>query len=811
MNVSLNILKQFVNLSNISPEEIRDKLTAHTVEVEKIINPQERFNNVVIAKILEVKKHPQADKLQIALVDAGEKEPLKIVCGAPNIAVGQLVPLAKIGAILGEGFEIKKAEIRGEESFGMLCAPDELGLGDDHSGIMILDEKAKIGQDFAKYLNLDNIILEVDNKSLSNRPDLWGHYGLARELSVLFNKKLSNYEVKEIKTKKAKETKNKKSENITVDIKAKNLCRRYLALKVDNVKIEESPAWLKNELSALGINPINNIVDASNYVMIELGQPLHAFDAENIKKISVRKADKGEKFITLDDKERILDDEDLMICSDRESLAIAGIMGGKSSQINNTTSSIIIESANFDAVSVRKTAQRLGIRSDAVMRFEKSLDPNYCDLAIKKMAELVKKLCPQANFNYEILELGDFKNEEQIIALDLNWAEKIIGQKIEDKKIESILESLGLIIKEKKENVLNISIPSWRQKDLKIKQDLIEEIVRIYGYNNININLPESSILPPEQDPEMELIKKIKNILSCSFKMNEVYNYSFVSEEQLDKLELDSKPYIKLLNPLSKQSSLLRQTLTTNLVSNIKTNQAKYEKLALFEIGNIFLNAPGGPNKDEKMSESLPYQEKKLGLILGDKKGQVFTDLKNIAFNLLYDLSQGQEAEFLGSETIINWADKNEKCLIVMGGREIGFLAKIEKNILNKNGIKMEVASCEIDLKTLLLVITKLKNDKYQGISKFPAVNRDLAFVINEKISYNDISKELNNFHELIKKVDLFDVYSGQNLENGKKSLAFHLSFQSEEKTLSGEEVEEIVAKLIKHLEEKFSAQIRNF
>lgn len=811
MNVSLNILKQFVNLSNISPEEIRDKLTAHTVEVEKIINPQERFNNVVVAKILEVKKHSQADKLQIALVDAGEKEPLKIVCGAPNIAVGQLVPLAKIGAVLGEGFEIKKAEIRGEESFGMLCAPDELGLGDDHSGIMILDEKAKVGQDFAKYLNLDNIILEVDNKSLSNRPDLWGHYGLARELSVLFNKKLSNYEVKEIKIKKVKETKNKKSENITVDIKAKNLCRRYLALKIDNVKIEESPAWLKNELNSLGINPINNIVDASNYVMIELGQPLHAFDAENIKKILVRKADKGEKFITLDDKERILDDEDLMICSDKESLAIAGIMGGKSSQINNTTSSIIIESANFDAVSVRKTAQRLGIRSDAVMRFEKSLDPNYCDLAIKKMAELVKKLCPQANFNYEILELGDFKNEEQIIALDLNWAEKIIGQKIEDKKIESILESLGLIIKEKKGDVLNISIPSWRQKDLKIKQDLIEEIVRIYGYNNININLPESSILPPEQDPEMELMKKIKNILSCSFKMNEVYNYSFVSEEQLDKLELDSKPYIKLLNPLSKQSSLLRQTLTTNLVSNIKTNQAKYEKLALFEIGNIFLNAPGGPNKDEKMSESLPYQEKKLGLILGDKKGQVFTDLKNIAFNLLHDLSQGQEAEFLGSETIINWADKNEKCLIVMGGREIGFLAKIEKNILNKNGIKMEVASCEIDLKTLLLVITKLKNDKYQGISKFPAVNRDLAFVINEKISYNDISKELNNFHELIKKVDLFDVYSGQNLENGKKSLAFHLSFQSEEKTLSGEEVEEIVAKLIKHLEEKFSAQIRNF
>lgn len=808
MNVSLNILKQFVNLSNISPEEIKDKLTAHTVEVEKIINPQERFNNVVVAKILEVKKHPQADKLQIALVDAGEKEPLKIVCGAPNIAVSQLVPLAKIGAVLGEGFEIKKAEIRGEESFGMLCAPDELGLGNDHSGIMILDDKAKVGQDFAKYLNLDNIVLEVDNKSLSNRPDLWGHYGLARELSVLLNKKLKDYEYKELKIKEAKA---KKGENISVDIKAKNLCRRYIGLKIDNIKIEESPEWLKNELNAIGLNSVNNIVDITNYVMIELGQPLHAFDGENIKKIIVRKANKGEKMITLDDKERILDEEDLLICSDKESLAIAGVLGGKNSQINNATTSIIIESANFDAISVRKTAQRLGIRSDAVMRFEKSLDPNWCEMAIKKAAELVKKVCPQAKFNYELIEAGDFKNQEQIINLDILWAEKIIGQKIEDKKIENILSSLGLEIKDKNDNIWQIAIPSWRQKDLKIKQDLIEEIVRIYGYNNISNSLPESSILPPEKDPETELIKQSKNILVHSFNMNEVYNYSFVSEEQLEKLDLDDKSYIKLLNPLSKQSSLLRQTLTTNLISNIKTNQAKYDSIKLFEVGNVFLNTPGGPNKDEKMNESLPYQEKKLALILANKKGSTFEELKNIVFNLLYQLSQGQEAEFLGSETIINWADKSEKCLILLGGKEIGFLATIDKNIAIKNGIKTETTACELNLKNLLIIIDKLKVDRYQGISKFPAVNRDLAFVINEKISYNDISKELKNFHSLINKIELFDVYSGQNLENGKKSLAFHLSFQSEEKTLSGEEVEEIVSKLIKHLEDKFSAQIRNF
>lgn len=808
MNVSLNILKQFVNLSNVSAEEIKDKLTAHTVEVEKIINPQERFNKVVVAKILEITKHPKADKLQIALVDAGEKEPLKIVCGASNIAVSQLVPLAKIGAVLKEDFEIKKAEIRGEESFGMLCSASELSLSDDHSGIMILDNRAKPGQDFAKYLGLDNLVLEVDNKSLSNRPDLWGHYGLARELSVLFNKKLNDYTVKEPKIKK---TKGDQKENISIEIKNKNLCRRYLALKIDNIKIGESPAWLKNELNALGLNSINNIVDASNYVMFELGQPLHVFDAEKIKKIIVRKAEKGEKFISLDDKERILSDEDLMICSEQESLAIAGIIGGKNSQVNNTSTSIIIESANFDAISLRKTAQRLGIRSDAVMRFEKSLDPNYCDLAIKKMAELVKKLCPKAQFNYEILTAGDFKNEEQIISLDLDWTEKIIGQKIEDKKIENILESLGLVVKEKKGNIWDFIIPSWRQKDLKIKEDLIEEIVRIYGYNNIATSLPVSSILPPEQDPELLLIKKIKNILSYSFKMNEVYNYSFVSEESLAKLDLDSKNYINLLNPFSKQASLLRQTLTTNLVSNIKTNQAKYDHLAFFEIGNIFLNAPGGPYKDDKMNESLPYQEKKLGLILADKKGQTFTSLKNIVFNLMHELCPEQELEFLGSETIINWANKNEKCLLIIDGKELGFLAKIDKNILNKNGIKTEVSSCEIDIKTLLALCAKFKNNKYQGISKFPSVNRDLAFVINEKILYNDISKELKSFNELIKEVNLFDVYSGENLDNGKKSMAFHLSFQAEDRTLNSGEVDKIIQDLSKHLEEKFSAQIRDF
>lgn len=815
MNISLNWLKEFINLSNLSPEEIKNQLTAHTVEVERIIDQKEQFKNIIVAKILEVKKHPQADKLQLTLVDIGEKEPLKIVCGAPNIAVGQLVPLAKIGAILPSGLEIKKAKIRGEESNGMLCAEDELGLGSDHAGIMILGEKSKIGQELSEYLSLDETILEIDNKSISNRPDLWGHYGIARELSVVLEKKLKPYDTKKINIKKNKGT--EKDENIEVEIKAKNLCKKYLALKIENIKIEASPAWLKNKITALGLKSVNNIVDATNYVMLEIGQPLHAFDAKEIKKIIVRKAEKNEIIITLDDQEKKLNENDLIIATDSKAIAIAGVIGGKEKEINNTTNSIIIESANFDAVSIRKTAQKINARTDAAMRFEKGLDPNLCQLALNRVVEIIKKIQPKAILNYELIEKGDFKNEEKIITFNLEWANKIIGQIIEPKKIKNILENLGLKIENIKKDLndlkenWDIKIPSWRQKDLQIKEDLIEEIIRIYGYDNIKPIIPEDKLFPPEKSPELELVKKIKNILANNYKMTETYNYSFVNKEQLLKLNLDSKNYVKLLNPLSSQHTKLRQTLITNLISNVKTNQAKNDLVSIFEVGNIFLNIAGGPHKDKEQKESLPYQEKKLALIVSDSKNNSFNYLKNIIFNFLSEISSNLKIEFSSTESIINWSNQDEKCLIIINGKEIGFIAKMSQNILNKNGIKKETSASEISLKSLLTIISGKKTKQYQTIAKFPAINRDLAFVIEQKIFYNDISKEIKNFHPLIKDLELFDVYSGKNLENNKKSLAFHIVYQSEEKTLTNQEIDEIQIKLIKHLEEKFSAQIRNF
>ena len=813
MNISLNWLNEYVNLSNVDPENIKNKLTTHTVEVEKIIQQKDLFKNVVVAKILEIKKHPQADKLQLAIVDAGEKENIEVVCGAPNIVVGQIVPLAKVGAILPNGLEIKPTIIRGEKSNGMLCAADELGLGTDHSGIMILDNKAKIGQNFGLYLNLNEIILEIDNKSLSNRPDLWNHYGLARELSVIFDKKLNNYETKKIKIKKSKTP----IENIKIEIKAKNLCKKYLALKIDNIKIDESPTWLKNKLTAIGLNPINNIVDITNYVMMAIGQPLHAFDAENIKKIIVRRAEKNETIITLDDRENKLIEDDLIIASEKEAIALAGIMGGKNSEINNTTSSIIIESANFDAVSVRKTGQRLSSRTDATMRFEKGLDPNLCQIAMEKVAEMIKEICPTAVFQNDLISEGTYEDEEKNINLDLAWTEKIIGEKIEDKKVKNILEKLGLKIKKiipasmNNGEIWEMIIPSWRKKDLQIKEDLIEEITRIYGYDNLVSNVPENKIFPPEKDAELELIKKIKQILAFSYKMTETYNYSFVSEEQLIKLNSDPSTYIKLLNPLSSQYTMLKQSLLTNMLSNVKTNQSKYDKIFLFEIDNIFLPIAGGPDKDNKKTEKLPYQEKKLGLILSNNSKQNFITLKNVIFNACLEIADNQIIDFLPTESIITWANDKEKCLVMLNGKEIGYLASINNEILNKNGIKKQTVYAEISLKTLLNAIISGPTKQYQAIPKFPAINRDLAFVIDQKILYNDISKEIKKFHPLIKEVELFDVYSGQNLEANKKSMAFHILYQADERTLNHEEIEKIQKNLIKALQEKFNAHIRDF
>lgn len=809
MYISLNWLKDYVKIpSKIKPENIAEELTNHTVEVEGLVNSAEQFNKVVVGKVLEVSKHPNADRLRLTVVDVKKKK-LNIVCGAPNVAPGQIVAVAIIGAVLPNGLEIKESLIRGEKSEGMICAEDELGLGKDHEGIMVLRDSAKLGEPFAKYLKADDIILEIDNKSLSNRPDLLNHYGLARELAAIFNLPLKPYE-------KMLNRKwnffSDKDNKLEVKVAAPDACPRYLAVKVSGVEIKESPVWLKEKLVAANQRPINNIVDLTNYIMFDCGQPMHAFDAAKIKKILVRRAEKGETIETLDEKERVLSAEDLVITDGRQAVALAGIMGGHNSEINPDTKELVLEAANFTAAVVRKTSQKLGLRTESSVRFEKALDPSLPEVAIFRFLTLLKEICPNMKIASALIDINNADQKLPVVDLNQSWLKNKIGQEIPDESIINILEKLGFIIEDKKAETLKVTVPSWRAtKDISNKEDLAEEVLRLYGYDNIESRMPVVAMSLPEENEERKIERKIKNILCLKNSLNEAYNYSFVGEDQLKKLDIDFLNYLKLANPLSGIQNLLRQSLVPGLVGNIKTNQFKEDDFGFFEIGSVFFKTLGNLRKDNTDGNFLPYQEKHLGLVIvgGDN---LFARLKGIIDSLFKNLfHQETEAEFLVMEGIPGWADKYSAAKISVSGQELGVIALLSHESEENMNLKKGAAIAEINFNKLAEMILGQPAFRFSETPKYPPVMRDLAFVVENKILYNDLRREISRFNSLIRSVELFDVYIGNKLAGGKKSLAFHLLYQSEDRTLTAAEVDKIQGELVAHLEKEFEAKLRDF
>lgn len=790
MRLSLNWLKQFVDIpKNLSPEKLGERLTLHTVEVEKIEYQADKFKKIVVGKILRINPHPNADRLKLVLVDIGKDSPageLEIACGAGNIVVGQFVPVALIGALLPNGMEIKQAEIRGARSNGMLCAADELGLGSDHSGIMIL-EKAKAGQSFSDYLKLDDIIFEVDNKSITHRADLWSHCGMARDISAFLDVKF-----KDLKSPAPRFAKNRRAIKAKVD--DKKLCHRYMAVAMDGIKIGQSPEWMRNRLSACGTRPINNIVDITNYVMLELGQPLHAFDGNFIYngRIIIRKAEKDEIFETLDGEKRKLNNEMLVIADEKKPVAIAGVMGGANSGINDGTNSIIIESANFDFNSVRKTSQKLGLRTESSMRFEKGLDPNLAESGLKRAVEMILEICPGAKVSSNLIDEKNFNFNPRRVKLDLDWLNQFMGHEFNPKQAKRILEKLGFSAK-RSAKFFNCVVPTWRQtNDVRLPADLAEEIARIYGYANIAPAMPKTYSDPPLPNENKTLERKIKNILSIGAGFSEACNYSFVSSEQLDKLKINKALAVKLANPLSLDLEFLRPGMEIGLLENIKINQAGEEEIAVYEIGNIFLNRHG--------ADGLPFQEKRIGMALaGSEKQDLFRKLKGVMEYLL---------SALGAEISFESAN-NSDAAILANGKKIGTVFELGGEA-RSFGIKKKVAIAEIGLDDLFSVVKNQPKKLYKEPAKYPEVLRDLAFVADEKILYNNIAGEIKNFSDLIKQAKLFDVYQGEKLEHGKKSMAFHIIYHAD-RTLTSAEVDQEQVKLIKHLEKKFEAKIRDF
>lgn len=809
MYLSFSWLKDFVDIPrSLSAEDLGLKLTMHTVEVDDVMKQTDRFKNVVVGKILEINKHPNADRLQLVKVDIGSEE-LSIVCGAPNIKAGQLVPVALVGATLPNGMEIKSTEVRGVPSNGMLCAEDEIGLGNDHSGILILDKKAKIGKNLADFLELKDTVFEVDNKSITHRPDLWSHYGIAREISTFLDTKFKEYKVN---------TKLLSKSTNDIEINAKvldqDLCFRYMAVSIDNIKVEPSPKWMQDRLIAVGMRPINNIVDITNYVMLEMGQPMHAFDASLIENngkynIVVRRAKKKEIIETIDKERRELSEEDLVITDGQSPIAIAGVMGGANSEISDDTKTIVLESANFDFISIRKTSQKLGLRTESSARNEKSLDPNLCEMALIRAVDLIKDICSKSKVSSNLVDEKKYELSQGPINLDLAWLSNRLGNEIDVKEVINILEKLGFAIKEQSNN-LEVIIPTWRAtRDISLKEDLLEEIARIHGYDNINPDMPKIEMNAPEINQEKTLERRIKNILSGTPALAETYNYSFVGEEQLEKLKIDYSRHVRLVNPITSNHTMLRQSLAPNLLENIKTNQSKYDLVELFEIGNIYLSSEGDINKDSDKKEFLPYQERHIGVVIGaGSKVDVFAQAKGICDHLLTSL--GLASYFAPSDLFPGWCDGKVFAEIMIGGESIGSVAKLDSKIKNNLGIKKDVAIMEISFNKLFNLVSNKSIGKYSQTEKYPPAVRDIAFVVDAKILYNDIKNEIISFDKLIKTADLFDIYEGGKLGEGKKSMAFHIVYQAE-RTFTAEEIDKLQKGLTDNLEKKFKAKIRDF
>lgn len=811
MKISYNWIKNFIKV-DLPSEQTGALLTDLGLEVEGI-EPFESvkggLKGVVVGQVLECQQHPNADRLKITKVDIGGESPLQIVCGAPNVAQGQKVPVATIGTVLfdkeGNPFEIKKGKIRGEESYGMICAEDELGLGESHDGIMVLDEKYAVGTPCSEIFEVE--VDEIFEIGLTpNRADAMSHYGVARDLRAgLLQKGISLELITPSVTKFHVESRIAK---IDVEILNKDLAPRYAGVTISNVKVAESPKWLQNKLKAIGLTPKNNIVDITNYVLHGLGQPLHAFDADLVvgKKIIVKTADAGAKLTTLDGVERTLTADDLVICDTEKPLCIAGVLGGINSGVSQSTRTIFLESAYFNPVSVRKTAKRHGINTDASFRFERGININDVKYALTYAAILIENIAGGI-VSSDIIDLYPKKQEDFQVFLAYDKIDKVIGQSISKDTIKNILHSLDIKINSVTERGLGLSIPPYRV-DVQREIDVIEEILRVYGYNNIgfsekiNASMSHSSKFDDHN---------VQNVVATQFigqGFYEIMTNSLISEKIITDYEpSQAQNAVKILNPLSSDLNYMRKNLLFSGLEVIAYNiNRKRSDLKFFEFGkNYHLN-------DGEYAESKHL----MCYVTGNKQNENW----NVSAQKtdFFFLKGTIEAVFerLGMNKISTKPIPDEKSFVqegfqwYLGETLIGTIGVLKGKVLKDFGIKQEVIFADIQWTN---VLESIRNQRviYKEIAKFPEVRRDLALLIDDTISFADIhSIAFETEKKILKNVNLFDVYQGDKLPQGKKSYAISFTLQDEHKTLTDSQIDKTVQQLLKKFEEKLGATLRD-
>lgn len=813
MKISYNWLNEYLNLTT-STEQTSEILTDIGLEVEKVETVEQvkgGLNGLVIGEVLEAVKHPGADTLKITKVNIGT-ETLTIVCGAPNVDAGQKVVVATVGTILytedGESFKIKKSKIRGEESFGMICAEDEIGLGKGHDGIMVLEDSAKIGTPAAEYFDLKNdTVFEIG--LTPNRADAMSHFGVARDLMVaLKHKEILPKEGKVCSPSVAEWKIDNNDLPISIEVKNTEACPRYAGVTISGIKVEESPEWIKTRLNSIGLAPINNIVDITNFVLHELGQPLHAFDAAKIEgnKVIVATATAKEKFTTLDETERELHEEDLMINNSSAPMCIAGVFGGLESGVSASTTSIFLESAYFNPVSVRKTAKRHGLNTDASFRFERGIDPETVVYALKRAALLIKEIAG-GTISSEIQESYPTPIKNQIVEFNYEKCNNLIGKDIPTETIDSILENLDIKTISKDNGTLTLEVPAYRNDVLR-QADITEEILRIYGFNNIP--LPEklnTSITYREKTDSRILLNTVIDRLSdngfAEIMSNSLTKSSYLTAFESKKINLNYA--VKMLNPLSSELDVMRQSLLFNgMESIIYNNNRKNNDLKLVEFGKTYFKYESGYEENQVLSlfvtgnetsENWDKTQQKVDFF--SIKKEVINTLKRLGIFKNYQISATKNdllAEGLAYSI-------NKKPVVDFG--------KVSNKVLAHFGIKQPVYYAEINWDNVLALMMMNKT-KYKELPKFPTSRRDLSLLIDKTVKFEQIEEIASRVdRKILKEIGLFDIYEGKNLAEDKKSYAVSFLFQDENKTLVDKQIEKIMTKIQGELEAKLGASLR--
>ena len=797
MLVSYNWLKQYTNVED-NANALAEKITRGGIEVEGVEYLAEEISNVVVGYVVSKEKHPDAEKLNVCQVNVGEEENLQIVCGAPNVDAGQYVIVAKVGAKL-PGIKIKKAKLRGVESQGMICSLAELGLSKSvvpknyQEGIYVFETEQELGSDVVEVLGLNDYILDLS--ITPNRADALSMRGLTYELGALYNNKVNFNDVEK--------EENYEATSLQVAIESDS-CRNYVGQIVKNVEVKSSPLWLQTRLMNSGIRPINNIVDITNYVLLEFGQPMHAFDKDLVgDKIVVRDAKEGEVLETLDGEERKLQTSDLVITDGTRAIALGGVMGGKNTEVSEETKNIILESAYFNPTTVRRTSAAHGLRSDSSARFEKGIDPNMQKAALARAVELILELCPNAVVESSVGVVN--KEEEKVVEITTSYINNYLGITLSTEEIVAILEGLSFTVEVIGENLV-VKVPT-RRPDISIKQDLVEEVIRIYGYDNLASTLPKFSKTTKGGLTYSQRMVRDLRAVYASLGFNDTINYSLVSEEEATQYTLEDHHKVRLLMPMTETHSTLRQSLVPGLLNTVQYNVARKQKdLKLLEIGRVFFGS-GDDNIQPKetlyLSAALTGEERATKWLKESSSLDFFAakGYLEVVFDRL-----GLDEKVTYKKSKLEGMHPGRFAEVYLGEKRIGFIGEVHPQVADKLGLNTTYVF-EINLDEVISE-SKVK-PKYEEVTKYPEITRDIAMLVDVKDEYQNIYNVIESVNsKLITKVELFDLYVGAELLVGKKSLALTITYSDKQKTLTDEEVTAVHDKVLSALTE-YGAIIR--